>query len=512
MNQGDNSPDATNGLSWLDVDEEFVKSALLMRNYFPRQRPDATELPPVLGSESLSSNAAAELGQLKTRRDSDCPGYGGVELRLTRFDLALRHAQIPHPKPYASLAMAIGEGWSTIAPKISSHRSGLQPRRYVDGRLFVMNSYGDTKADEDIQGLQTFGHKFIVKADIKHFFPSIYTHAIAWAMAGKVKAKKNRRKNGELYNKLDYYFRECRRGETNGVAIGPGTSNVAAELILAEVDRQMAGEGFGNYRRYIDDYTFLASSYSDAVEFVNKLQARLSEYELHLNPIKTNIQALPTPGKPSWLTQLLLRKPPVDAKAAQLNAFIDFAIELSVRHPHGSVLKYMLAILTHGEGSSFKSLPSVAPRLLELTYHQPALIPLFLHVLKAVDFDLPQLQEALTKIAKEALNGMKSDVAAWAIYALQLGRFSISSEVVGIAMARKEVVPLTLLLESNEWGDADVGNYLTESCKGDAYDRHRHWLLAYEAFIRGMFSDHRDESFEVMASHNVQFLSPDVKK
>lgn len=39
------------------------------------------------------------------------------------------------------------------------------------------------------------GKRFVVKADISTFFPSIYTHSIPWALVGKAVAKQNRSKS-----------------------------------------------------------------------------------------------------------------------------------------------------------------------------------------------------------------------------------------------------------------------------------------------------------------------------
>lgn len=508
--EGASDPTALD-VSWLGLDAEFVRSALLQENYFPRHRPEATELPPVLGSELLSPEVATQLDSLPRRNDRECPGYAGAELRLTRFDLTMRHAQIPHPRPYASLAMAIGEGWQTLAPKIASERSGLRPRKHTDGRLFIMSSYGvDHDDDADVLAAEEeFGREFIVRADIKSFFPSIYTHAVAWAIEGKAAAKRTKNDREALHNVLDFRLRDCRRQETNGVAIGPGTSNVAAELILAEVDRRMADDEFGAYERYIDDYTFLAPSYAQAQKFVDRLQMHLHEFELQLNPTKTSIQALPAPEKPSWVSQLVLHQPPVGAKASQLDAYLDFAIELSGRYSNGSVLQYALAIVVRRSDLN-EILPTVASRLLNLAFHRPALMPLLVKVLGVVGYDIPQLHDALTKMTKAALSGMKSDVAAWGIYALWCAGLPVDSEVVDLATERREVVPLTLLLASGAWGDTHVAEYLSAVFdQGDAYDRDSHWLLTYEAFVRGMFTDHQDPSFEVLASNGVRFVSVD---
>lgn len=497
-------------VSWLGLDAEFVQSALLEENYFPRQKPEATELPPVLGSESFSAKVAEELDALPRRKDKLCSGYAGVELRLTRFDLTLRQAQIPHPRPYASLALCISNGWHDLAPKIASERSGLRPRKHTDGRLFVMNSYDtadESKSPEESNG--EFGREFIVKADIKNFFPSVYTHAVAWALVGKSTAKRTKSDRNSLHNMLDFRLRDCRRQETNGVAIGPGTSNVAAELILAEVDRRMAECGFNSYERYIDDYTFLSQNYSQAQEFIDQLQMHLHEFELQLNPTKTSIQALPAAEKPGWINQLILHQPPIDGGVPQLNAYLDFAIELSKKHSNGSVMQYAMKLITERPDLN-ESLSAISTRLLNLAFHRPALMPMLVKVLRVVDYEVPQLQAGLTKITKAALARMKSDAAAWGVYALWCASLPIDSDVIDLAVERREVVPLTLLLASGALEGSSAARCLAGMFEqGDAYDRDSLWLFAYEAHVRGVSSNHRDPSFEVLASNDVRFVGND---
>ena len=78
--------------------------------------------------------------------------------------------------------------------------------------------------------------RFLAIADISKCFPSIYSHAIPWALVGKRTAKLNKTKKSFWYNKLNSHIRNVKFAETNGVLIGPHASNLISEILLTKVD------------------------------------------------------------------------------------------------------------------------------------------------------------------------------------------------------------------------------------------------------------------------------------
>lgn len=89
-----------------------------------------------------------------------------------------------------------------------------------------------------------------------------------------------------------------------GIPIGPDTSHVVAELILATVDEQLNKKyrlaGF----RYVDDYELAFSNMADAERCGTELQSILAEYELELSTQKTKIVELPSQFEQTWVTEL----------------------------------------------------------------------------------------------------------------------------------------------------------------------------------------------------------------
>ena len=94
--------------------------------------------------------------------------------------------------------------------------------------------------------------RYKVTTDISRCFPSIYSHAITWALVGKDVAKATKRDRKLWYNQLDDVNVNLKYGETDGQLIDPHSSNLLPEVVLTAVDKLMEDAGF-EYVRHIDD-------------------------------------------------------------------------------------------------------------------------------------------------------------------------------------------------------------------------------------------------------------------
>jgi hypothetical protein len=118
-------------------------------------------------------------------------------------------------------------------------------------------------AESDIASV-AFRYKYLIKTDIKNFYPSIYTHSIPWAIHGKKFIRKGRNRNNYSFfgNRLDKLFQNANDGCTNGAPIGPAVSDVIAETILSGVDRLVSRRMGKNVVavRFKDDYRMAGPS------------------------------------------------------------------------------------------------------------------------------------------------------------------------------------------------------------------------------------------------------------
>ena len=151
-------------------------------------------------------------------------------------------------------------------------------------------------AENDIAAI-AHRFKYLVKTDVKNFYPSVYTHSIPWALHGKKRIRKgaNRYDFGYFGNRLDKLFQSLNDECTNGIPIGPAVSDLAAEMVMSAVDRIVSASIPDDVIvvRFKDDYRILAKSEDDARSIIKALQGALKEYRLELNDEKTQFHKLP---------------------------------------------------------------------------------------------------------------------------------------------------------------------------------------------------------------------------
>lgn len=134
-------------------------------------------------------------------------------------------------------------------------------------------------------------------------------------MHTKAVAKVNRNPN-LLGNRLDQWIRNSNGAQTSGIPIGPDTSLLIAEIVLWTIDRELLSRRPGLAGiRVSDDYEIACGTYSDAGATLAELQTVLAEYELRLNPMKTEIVELPRPLEKAWVRDI--RSIPLRFGAAQ---------------------------------------------------------------------------------------------------------------------------------------------------------------------------------------------------
>ena len=397
----------------MSLDRDFVLNALLRHNFLPAQRETREELPPVFSSTTFTPNVARKLAAGKIRQKG---GYDAVDYRLTRFNGVYRSCSIPHPVPYANLSLCIREHWDKLDYITKSDNSLIRPREHEDGRILIMDYENSSMRTRRHLGL-SYGKRFKVHTDISNCFPSIYSHAIPWATVGFDHAKSHRSLT-EWFNQLDKCVRGIKRDETQGVAIGPATSNVVSEAILARVDEALRPKF--TFFRFIDDYTAYCETEDHAQEFIRELSAELAKFKLLLNLKKTEVLPLPQPLSPDWLTELALRIPKTD----EINGydavnFINFAVSMAKHSPDGSVLKYAFRSLA-GKKLDLGAKSKVLEYALTISFHQPTLLPLLTSLLTDAPEKKPfQYGEQLTSLAVENAKHRRSDgMAGGAIFIL----------------------------------------------------------------------------------------------
>jgi len=491
-------------------DADYVLDALLRYNYLPMQRKRREELPPIFSSATFLPEAAMLLNQCKSRG----AGYDAVEYRLTRFNGISRILSIPHPLAYAQLSYCIYAHWKWLQSVMFSDVSQIVPRRHRDKRLIIMDY--EMGIDKNCRKTEkSIGAHYMVSTDITNFFPSIYSHTVAWVLLTPEVAKAQRAADEAHWpNVLDLKLRQCKRGETQGVAIGPATSNIIAELILDDVDGKMAKRGSWKFERFLDDYTAYCSSEDEANHFIRCLGEELSRYNLMLNARKTVITALPCSFVPTWttrLTDLPARKTgSVENELDRFTAikYLDLAMSMAKEEPDESVLKYALKTL-FSHALCPQAQTDVLPYALGLCFHQPALLStlgrLFLQMPSTA---LLAYQRQLNDLVRDNAASHRSDGMCWALYYMIELKVPIDSESAESIVASGDCLGLLLLYLSEVKDYQNMVLRFVSKIGPDNYDLDQYWILLYQLFRDGKIQNPypNEDVFQILKEHGVTFV------
>lgn len=511
-------------------DADYAYEALLRFNYFPMVKEHRDEIRPVVSSEAFTPTIADAMISAGTGRGGE--GFDQIEYRTTRFNNVVRKIDIPHPYPYAKLCQTIRDNWDLLKHVCLNDLSRIRPERHGE-RLVIMGEY-DTLHEVDGPGrlvvmdktrfpddvlrhleLAT-GAKFWVEADIANCFPSIYTHAIPWAIVGHSVAKATRTDKSKWYNELDKSQRLLKRAETQGVPIGPATSNLICEVILEKVDVALTAKGY-RFVRFIDDYKCFTDSHDLAEKFIRDLERELDRFLLKLNAKKVSIRKLPLPHKASWVNELTIA---VDATrkfgASQIVGLLDYALHLQNENPDGSVVKYAARMLI---SRLSKANVSVFVRhLLYLSVHHPIVLPLACEALQIFRVDCDA--KVLRQIIREHLEYRRSDGVSWAIYLTFLAREKLGARLRREIVASEDCLAMACLVATKS-GTSEVDLFLNglDLATIEKYELDRYWLLIHEralaeATIRTKFKPYLDETkLSVLATKKVSFLrTPSIRE
>lgn len=480
--------------------------SLLQKGYFPK------ELPPPFNTRSFGqfASAATNLFQHSPK------GTSRPEIfNLARSGTLRRPLAILNPVQFFRLASYVVQNWAAIQSHLRPSRFSLTLPTPGRDRRAIGRRYGLNRLPERRAKLRSRG-RFILQADISRFYPSIYTHSVAWATETKAWAKNPaNRKIPCLGNDLDRLLQNCQDGQTNGIPIGPDTSLVIAEIILSKVDASSDLARL-NGIRYIDDYEFVFDSEADALAALSVLQERLIEFELHLNPAKSQINSLPQSLQERWVGQLheFDLDPSKSRFAGSLVRFFDDAFELARRYPSDGVLKYAVGRLANLTFTAQFEL--VEDLITQAARVEAGALPIVLEIL------LTRLrgQTRRTRSRADLLSSTILDHApqrhssevAWALWGcLALGASISDAEIQGVINMEDSICAL-LALHARERGLvrspallSALDSIITTT---QLYDTR--WLLAYEAAVQGWITKipdpvSQDQNFNQLKTGGVHF-------
>lgn len=306
----------------------------LAAGYLPK------ELPPIF-TTSPFANVSRSLRQARPDEES----YP-VKFSLARTGGLRRATEIPNPFAQLTLTEHCEKNWQQLRRLAGlSQISTSRPLRSRRARGRSLKSLGTPEKYERVR--RSVGAKFTLTTDVSNFFPSVYTHAVDWAVRGKSAAKKDRSRNS-VGGKLDYLLRRARGGQTVGISIGPDTSWLVSEVVLGRVDAalQKRYPDVGSRAlRWVDDMVYYAPSHGQAEDVLGRYEEELSKFGLSLNPLKTDIHSGIRPYNDEWLIRLRQARYRDDTESHQADDIVDlFSLALHTQGilPNSGAISYAI--------------------------------------------------------------------------------------------------------------------------------------------------------------------------
>ena len=463
--------------------------SILGRGYFPR------ELPPPFSTLEFGSYAGSLPSSLPFDTRDDYRISRPEIFNLARAGSLRRELSIPNPIHYSVLTEFVLQNWTDLMARTGSDLSLTSPTPTPRGRAISRGNSLDELPNRRAR-IRSKG-KFSLFADVARFYPSIYSHSIAWAAHGKATAKAAFQTRPRTYlwgDRLDTLLRNCQDAQSVGIPIGPDVSLVIAEMILAQVDQVLTAKGFSGIR-YIDDYELVFETQREALEARSTLQSALLEFELDLNASKTRIVALPQELEESWVGSLrahnLRQYSPKFEK--QIIRFFDHAFELSKKFPNEGVLKYAAGKMAKISAHTPKHQELIENLLIQCAQVESGSLAFVLaSILKHPDvtaeMDKVRNRMLLRIIADGAPQRHSSEVA-WAVWGCIVLGYQLTRDAVRSIVSMDDSICALLALHAKEKGlvrEPKDLQPLRDDLNGSALYGSR-WLLAYEAPRKGWF-------------------------
>lgn len=451
----------------------------------------ANKLPPCFTAESLyrfyKSGKGEKLNPVK-RRDY-------IIFDSQRNTMIPRRFGIPVPHAYYRLCKSLFDSWVKIRHSMIHATAGqeylvsrIHLRKMKRDRSLFSMEYKNWKIDGNPEPDLLLGNKYLVKTDISTCFPSIYTHSIPWALAGKEEGKRNRSID-EWFNDIDKQCQNCTNGETHGLLIGPHASNLISEIILTKVDQKLYRMGW-RYTRAIDDFTCYVPSIEEGEHFIRYLRRELAYYDLTLNEKKTSIRELPFAMNHGWVQQLRNAQEIYCEKDTMghpdVAGYLSSAITLMEENNHdGAPVNYALKVLSKKEMTE-----PARDYLVKVILHMAYLYPYLVHYLEEYVF-LPykvpahQIQNFSKLLYDEGARQDQCEMMYFALYfAWKYGFELYGVDVDTIISTDSCICKVLALLYFESAHQEEALELLRKHAKSFLKDRNdfdRNWLFAYEA-------------------------------
>lgn len=493
---------------------------LLQYEYFPE------ELPECFTSKGLADNYSV----LKGQAESICVSSSPFLFSIYKGQNSRRRVAIPNPLNYMRIVNCICDnqeqlkklfrGSTLSLTKPSDDQSNTQKRAY--------NRISNTPTETRLANEKLFSNNSVcIKMDISNFFDSVYTHSVSWALHTKEVAKASKTDKSLLGNEIDRALQNLNDKQTHGLLVGNAVSRLIAEILLCDIDREIAKK-FPNINscRFVDDYSFYITDKESPTAIISFVRNQLLEYDLVLNEAKTQVVYAP----------FLLERSGIDEikSIATEDAYTYYnrMMILYDKYKDLSLLKYgfsiinlitnqsdfhiMFPLLLH----SWVTFPSLAYKILPILYKFKD---------KLTSTEKNELKKALTTISFNGI-GLRQEVeTVWALWGITLFELKLNEEIIRYICDSNNDLAIIISLsyiKGNGYKYYDeVVNKLIDRIKDESVDPtasnrdmifFSHWLLIYELVRKEIVPTstfpcvESNKFFKKLLEHNVDFYDSSI--
>ena len=516
-------------------------SALLSKGYFPK------ELPSVFTTETFGKNIHEILSEWKakgvysTKSTGKVPGkpspkQNSYNYKIDSAEIEIiskpkrgyerRNLHITHPIPQALLCYEIAKNWKSVQKWLLRQTFSLDEIR-------ISESY-----ERSIKGINFPVHRakkkyiestsdWLVTTDISRFYPTIYTHSIAWAAYGKEKVKANLfLYQGALADRIDLLVRACNRNQTVGIPIGPETSRIIAEVISSRIDEDFKTKVDNAQNEFIDrlqdDWFIGVNSLEKAENALSAITAIYRDYGLEINGSKTSVERAVTTIGDQWVSEigafLSHRRGPI--RSARLTELLTLSLRLQSKYASEPIITYVLSIL-EGQTLFRDDIEALESFLLKAAVASPASMDRICRMILNIQHDTNKLSKQrisrrFKQLAEKNLENGNLYEVMWLIYTLRGLKTPLHSKLINEKIESTSSSALALILLDMDSKGLLVGKLPKAKWESQiAKDRVQKdwiWLLAYEGIRHGWLADHthvmNEPFFKVMRDRNVEFYDP----
>jgi hypothetical protein len=462
-----------------------ILKSILEHGYFPK------ELPPAFFTEAFAAYASTKRGRAAVNDYKASEGF----TECVGFDLALpgvarRPLRIPHPVHFVKLAGLTSKNFKRLLAKAASPFSKSRPV-YSVGRFRAINPNVRPSNLARERAASRGGASHLVKLDVNHFYPSLYTHAVGWAVDPRLRSKKHWKNFKLLGKQLDQVLMDMQGKVSQGIPIGTDVSFLLGEVVLAQIDRHLTVPP-GRCYRWFDDFEIACDSREQAEAVLAALIKALRSFNLRPNAKKTQILNLPLPSQEDWqhaATEQLRRR---ITTPNDIVAFFDSAFRIREQFPESPVLLYalgsMFKIVNPGFEVGRVAQSGISQALLaEPGAAQKAFALLTYWSLNGFPLDRRLMISTINQmIHRHAALGVSSDVA-WALaFAIEQG-MELDAKAAKVLAGCEDDCVLVLALDAHARGLIPKGFSLkrVDEFLASATLDGEHWMVAYESVRQG---------------------------